>query len=286
MKKILVPVDFSANSLNALRFALDNAIPNKIEVVVIHQLSLLEVTPDTTFTGFYIPVASDQVGYAEKELVRFIKKALVPFKGKGAEKWIKSEVIPGASAADVILEASKKHKADMVILGTTGASGLKRIFIGSVAARIVAQSKIPVIVIPRSYRRKPVKKIGYASDLAQVEKELAMIQPIAAVLNAEMEIFHVEPTFPTSKAFIGFKAEKALPEIKAKLKLKSIEYQLVKTKFDNDFYGGVDKYVRKTKPGMIAMISHKRSWIGKLIEPSKSKGLAYHTKVPVLSIKG
>jgi nucleotide-binding universal stress UspA family protein len=285
MKKLIVPVDFSANSLNALRFALDVAVKNKLEVVVIHQLSLLEITSDTTFTGFYIPVATDQIGFAEKELERFVKKALLPFKGKGAEKLIHSEVVPGAGAADIILQMTQKHKADMVIMGTTGASGLKRIFIGSVAARIVEKSKVPVLVVPRTYRRKPLTKIGYASDLAHAEKELAVLQPIAALLGVEIEMFHVEPTFPTSKYFLAFKADKQVTEIKSRLKLKSLDYQLVKTKFDNDFYGGVHKYVRRSKPGILAMFSHKRSWIGSLIEPSRSKGLAYHTEVPVISIK-
>jgi len=285
MKKILVPVDFSTNSMNALRFALDIALKNKQEVVVMHTLSLLEITADTTFTGFYIPVATDQIRFVEKELTRFVKKALAPFKDKNLEKQVKTEVVPGAGAAEVILQMTQKFKADIVIMGTTGASGMKRIFIGSVAAKIVEKSKVPVIVIPRSYRRKAVNKIGYASDLAHPEKELTALQPIAQILGAEIEIFHVEPTFPTSKGFLTFKPEKDIPALKTKLKLKSLEYQLVKTKYDNDFYGGVYKYVRKAKPGLIAMFSHKRSWIGNMITPSKSKGLAYHAEVPVVSIK-
>ena len=286
MKKILVPIDFSNNSLNALRIAIDTAVKNKMKLVVIHQLSLLELTSDTTFTGFYIPVATDQVAYAKKELERFVKKALIPFKGRGAEKLITSEVVPGAGAADIILDRAKKHEADLIVMGTNGASGLKRVFIGSVASSVMVKSKIPVMVVPGNFRRKPIQKIGYASDLAHAESELKQLIPFASLFDATIEMFHVEPTFPTSQAYLKFDAKKEIPELKKKLKLKSLEFQMVKTKFDNDFYGGVHKFVRKVKPGIICMISHKRSWIGNLLDPSKSKGLAYHTEVPVISIKG
>lgn len=285
MKKILVPVDFSTNSLKALRMALETAISGKLEVIVTHQLSLLELTADTTFTGFYIPVATDQLAYAKKELERFVKKATSSFKSSGAEKLITQEVVPGASATDIIIERSKKHKADLIVMGTNGASGLKRLVIGSVAATVLEKSSIPVMVIPNNYRRKVISKIGYASDLAHTENELKKLLPIASLFNASIEMFHVEPTFPTSAHYLKFKAEQDIPTLKNKLKLPSLGYKMVKTKFDNDFFGGVHKYVQKEKPGLICMVNHKRSWIGKILDPSKSKGLAYHTEVPVISIK-
>ncbi|HPH81728.1 MAG TPA: universal stress protein [Flavobacteriales bacterium] len=286
MKTILVPTDFSANSLKAFKFAISTALSNKAKIVVMHQTSVLELAPESAFTGLYIPSPIDQVSYLKKELDKFIKKALRSFNSKTDGSFISSEIIPGVGTIDIILQTAKRHKADLIILGSTGASGLKRLFIGSVAAKVIEHSPIPVIVIPDSFRNKAIKNIGYASDLAHVSDELTKILPIAEALGSKVEIFHVEPTFPTSEAFKKFDAEKNMAEWKKKFKLDSLTYKMVRTKFDNDFYTGVDKYRRNSKPDMICMVTHRRNWVSKILDPSKSKGIAYHNEIPVLCIKG
>ena len=68
MKTILVPTDFSANSLKAFKFAISTALSNKAKIVVMHQTSVLELAPESAFTGLYIPSPIDQVSYLKKEL--------------------------------------------------------------------------------------------------------------------------------------------------------------------------------------------------------------------------
>lgn len=285
MKTILVPTDFSANALKALRFALQLSQESALKVVVMHQTSILELAPDSAFTGMYVPAPVDQVAYAKKSLDNFIKKAMSSFKGKIDTSKVSSEIVPGVGTVDVILETCKRVKADAIVLGTTGASGLKRLFIGSVAAKVVEMSKVPVIVIPENFRLKKVNKIGYASDLEHVDRDLKQLVPIANLLGAVIEIFHVGPTFPTSEAYLKFKEEKEIPVLRKNFKMPELSYRYVKTRYDNDFYTGVDSYRRNQKPDMLCVITHKRSWLGKLIDPSKSKGLAYHTRIPVIAIK-
>jgi nucleotide-binding universal stress UspA family protein len=286
MKTILVPTDFSANSMKALRFAISTALSNNAKIVVMHQTSVLELAPDSVFTGLYIPAPMDQVSFLKKELEKFTKQALRSFKGKTDGGFISSEIVPGLGTVEIILEAVKRHKADVIMLGTTGASGLKRLFIGSVAAKVVELAKVPVVVIPDNFRNKPIKHIGYASDLAHVSDELEKLVPIAKTLGAEIEIFHVEPTFPASEAFKKFDAEKHMNEWRKKFDMPGLAYKMVRTKFDNDFYTGVDKYRRNAKPDMICMVTHRRNWITKILDPSKSKGIAYHNEIPVICIKG
>lgn len=285
MKNILVPTDFSANSSKALRFALQTAISNNSTVHIIHQTSVLELAPDSAFTGLYMPSQSDQVHYLNIELDKFVRKSLRPFKGKIDENRVKSEIVPGVGTSDILIAAVKNTKADIIIMGTTGASGLKRLFIGSVAAQVIEKSPVPVIVIPDNFRQKAIKKIGYSSDLAHMEDELKALLPVAKALGAEIEIFHIQPTFPTTKAFIAFNEERDIENLKKKLKLESLPYRLIKTKDDNDFFGGISKYRKVAKPDMICTVTHKRSWVEKILDPSKSKAIAYHNEVPVVCVK-
>jgi nucleotide-binding universal stress UspA family protein len=286
MKTLLVPTDFSNNSLKALRFAIELAVKNSLKIEVIHQTSVLELAPESTFTGFYVPSPIDQIGYLKSELEKFVNRAINTIASKINKTSISTEIIPGVGTVEIILEAAKKHKAYLIILGSTGASGLKRILIGSVAAKIVELSPIPVIVIPDKFRNKPMKNIGYASDLSHVSSEMEKLIPIADMLGASIEIFHVEPTFPTSEAYKKFNPESNLVDLRMKYKRENITYKLVKTKFDNDFYTGIDKYRRTAKPDLLCMVTHKRNWVDKILDPSKSKGVAYHNEIPVVCFKG
>jgi nucleotide-binding universal stress UspA family protein len=286
MKTILVPTDFSKNSLNALRFAIELAVKNSFNIIVIHQTSILDLAPESTFTGFYVPSPIDQIGFMKTELDKFVNRAINTSSSKINKTSISTEIIPGVGTVEIILETAKKHKADLIILGSTGASGIKRILIGSVAAKVVELSKIPVIIIPEKFRNKPLKHIGYASDLSHVASEMEKLIPLADMLGASIEIFHVEPTFPTSEAYKKFNPESSLIELRMKYKRENITYKLVKTKFDNDFYTGIDKYRRNAKPDLLCMVSHKRNWVNKILDPSKSKGVAYHNEIPVICFKG
>ncbi|MEX1188344.1 MAG: universal stress protein [Bacteroidia bacterium] len=285
MKTIIVPTDFSNNSIKALKFALNTAIKNDAVVHVVHQTSVLELAPDTAFSGLYMPSQADQVGYLKAELDKFLNKTLRSFKGKYDPKKVKSEIIPGVGTSDILIQASKRLKADAIIMGTTGASGLKRLFIGSVAAQVIEKASIPVIVIPDNFRQKAIKKIGYSSDLANLEEELKVLLPIANALDSEIEIFHIQPTFPTTNAFLNFDEKKDIQNLEKKFNINSITYRLIKTKQDNDFFGGIAKYRRVAKPDMICTVTHKRSWVEKILDPSKSKAIAYHNEIPVVCIK-
>ncbi|MCB0820842.1 MAG: universal stress protein [Bacteroidetes bacterium] len=285
MKNILVPTDFSANSMKALRFAMKVAEKNNAKVHVIHQTSVLELAPDSAFTGLYMPSQADQVDYLQNELSRFISKARKSLKIPAGSKTLSGEVVPGVGTSDILVQTAKRLKADCIIMGSTGASGLKRLFIGSIAAQVIEKAPVPVIVIPDNFRHKEIRKIGYSSDLAHIEDELAVLLPVAKSLGADVEIFHIQPTFPTTNAFIEFDPEKAIPALKKKFKLNELHYKLVKTKQDNDFFGGVSKYRRTSHPDMICTVTHKRSWVEKILDPSKSKAIAYHNELPVVCIK-
>jgi hypothetical protein len=121
--------------------------------------------------------------------------------------------------------------------------------------------------------------------LSHVQKDLEQIKPFSELMKSSVEVFHIEPMFPASEACLNFKADKEIPALHAKNGFVDWQYKLIRTRFDNDFFAGIENYRRNPKPDMLAIITHKRNWLGKNLNPSHSKGLAYHTTIPVLSIK-
>ena len=136
IKKILVPLDGSKNSLRGL----DEAI-------------YLARQCQATITGLYvIPIyprnLADAIMPFQIHLNKEAKKFMDNAKKRSAQKGIdfKSKIIFGSPTVE-IEELSKKGKFDIIVIGSRGQSELKEIFLGSVANAIVHKSKIPVLVV-------------------------------------------------------------------------------------------------------------------------------------------
>ena len=143
MKRILVPVDFSEDSLNALGYARDFAKPFGAELVILYVIEpiyyatpadMYVTTPDVTF------LMDEQRRIAKEQLARIgadLRKKRVPFHA----------VIKTGAPAHTILDSIKSTRADLIIMGTHGRTGLAHMFMGSVAEKVVRGASCPVLSV-------------------------------------------------------------------------------------------------------------------------------------------
>lgn len=93
-----------------------------------------------------------------------------------------------------IKEAIRDHAADLVVVGTRGRSGVKRIFLGSVSERILRELEVPVLVVGEGLEvsGRPITKILCASDFSQpASHALELSMDLAKRLAASLEVVHV-----------------------------------------------------------------------------------------------
>ena len=136
IKKILVPLDGSKNSMRGL----DEAI-------------YLARQCHATITGLYvIPIYprnfADAIMPYQIHLTKSAKTFMNNAKSRCAKKGImfKSKIIFGSPIVEINDMVNTK-KFDIIVIGSRGMSGLKEVFLGSVAKAIVHKSKVPVLVI-------------------------------------------------------------------------------------------------------------------------------------------
>jgi hypothetical protein len=87
---------------------------------------------------------------------------------KVSSKYVKvpsSHLVKIGDPIDEIIDAAQKCKSQLIVMGTHGASGLKRILFGSNTSNVISKSNIPVLAIPQRYRFKKINSIVYATDL-------------------------------------------------------------------------------------------------------------------------
>ncbi len=193
--RILAPVDFSEASRRGLSYAFGAAGAYGAPVEVLHACSLPPYVPATLALSLARGEAPTTVqelafGQAKEEMARML--AAVPHPSCTPEL----RVQPG-DALDAILERSRD--AQLVVMGTHGRTGLDRIFIGSVAEKVVRSSATPVITVHRdSDASFPPRKILVGIDFSGGSRAaLRMSAEMARRFGSELHVVHVIAGIPS-----------------------------------------------------------------------------------------
>jgi nucleotide-binding universal stress UspA family protein len=141
-RRILHPSDFSAASSAAFKKSIDMAKVSRAELLVAHVIS--PIVP-VAGEGYLPPKTYDDIvassrAWAKKQLDRLVAKA----KKSGVR--VKGLLAEGA-AHEQIVRIARTKRADMVVMGTHGRSGLAKLLLGSVAGRVVAAAPCPVLTV-------------------------------------------------------------------------------------------------------------------------------------------
>ena len=262
MKTILAPVDFSEASINALSFAAEISKRASARLIVIN---IIQKDGDEEET-------KNKLKIIESDL----KKSIDP--DLNCES-----LIAHGNFVSALKKVIAVQQPDLVVMGTKGASGLKRILIGSNTVNVIAKISIPVFVIPEvarfeNFLKKGKNRIVLATDLDSLENENALdiLKEIALVIiEPKVRVLSVRP------------GKTRLPDLKRAERnfLLSIFNPEIKsdrvTIFCNNVIGGINFYLNEKSmdAGLIAMIARDS---GHLIQKHYTREMASHTHLPLL----
>ena len=144
-KTILVPHDFSASANHATAIARDVAKQHGAKLVLLHVIDLpYQIAPDAVImpdaTGAPISVKQYALAAAETHVADLA--ARLAKDGVTAEGVVRIGI-----PVDEINVATGELKADLIVMGTHGRTGLKHLLVGSVAERVVRSSSVPVMTV-------------------------------------------------------------------------------------------------------------------------------------------
>ncbi|WP_130804705.1 universal stress protein [Acinetobacter ihumii] len=142
-QRILVPVDDSPLSTAAVQHAIDLAKAFNSQVTV---MSVVAIDP---FVGvdFYkvAPAVTEHLFEAEANAEAHLEKIKSTFTENGIEANIK--IIREEPTASGIVNVADEVNADLIVMGSHGRSGLKKLVLGSVAQKVLSESPIPVLIV-------------------------------------------------------------------------------------------------------------------------------------------
>jgi nucleotide-binding universal stress UspA family protein len=149
-KRILVAVDGSSASNKGLREALRLAKADRASVCIVHVVD--EFPAYAAMDGLGAPVAVDLVPSLREGGKRILAKAkaLAGKAGVAAKTVLRERV--GGPAADSIVREARKQRADVIVLGTHGRRGVRRMVLGSDAEQVVRTAGVPVLLVRAAER--------------------------------------------------------------------------------------------------------------------------------------
>ncbi len=137
---ILVPTDFSRQAAGAIDMAIDLATRYGSRLKLLHVFAPLGVIVPEGF----VPAGADEI----ERIVEATRERMEPDRARALASgiYVTCDTVQGAAATEIV-EVAREGAHDLIVMGTHGRTGLRRLLLGSVAERVVRGAPCPVLVV-------------------------------------------------------------------------------------------------------------------------------------------
>ena len=288
VKRIVVPLDFSKFSDEALSYAIELAKKYSATLYAFHSIVLFQSEPEShSFSRDY-----DQYLKLQEE----DSLALMAKHREEAEKHgvlLTSEVRRGFSAAEEVLQYAEEVAADLIVMGTHGRTGIKRWFNGSESERVVRLSPHPVITVHKNTGLPDHGKILVPVDFSDSSQKAALAgAQLAKELNLTPVFMHVveyeiHPAFYSVNVASAFVVDENFEKrVTDRLKeFVNFEGEAVYLVKEGRAWNEIVEYARSEEVALITMGTRGLTGLDHLLIGSTAERVARFSEKPVLSIR-
>ncbi|NIK73108.1 nucleotide-binding universal stress UspA family protein [Thermonema lapsum] len=273
MKKILVPTDFSEHAQKALDFAVFIARRSGASLSLLH--------------AYHIPYRTSESVMASNKIYEILKedseKNLADLQAKIKKEHPQIEVETISHRGDVKnFITNKANDFDLIVMGTKGASDFENVVFGSTTATVLNNAPCPVLAVPVLAQISQINRLAYASNYEAHDLEVIdRLCEFALIFGAEIHVVHfVEPEFDDFEELIRYRGFEIV--VKEKIAYPHLYVHKVATE---DFNKGMSEFAEKQNISLLAMLTHKRSFLEKLFLPSLTKEIVMQSPIPVLAFR-
>jgi nucleotide-binding universal stress UspA family protein len=263
MTKILIPVDFSETSSNALWYAIRLFGKEQTQLTVMHTFR----TPKGTFQMKSI----DHI--LERDANDDMERLISSVKEQEPEVLMDSKILKSDSVS-AITSVAKAGNYDFIVMGTKGASGLKEVFLGSVAGGVISKSEIPVLVIPHGAEFKEPKEVCLALGNMPLS-DPAVLSPLGKILklySASLDILHIR--------------EDEEPDISEVLNtLEEFKPSVTYATSNGNINKLLREHVESNEVSILSLVRGKKGFFDRLVSGSVTLKQTFSSTVPLLILQ-
>lgn len=271
IKRILVPLDFSECSINALRIAIKIAQKHSSHLELMNTVNIHNmpnrVLVSSVVAEYQTVIQSDQFENVIQEIPELSQVHYAIKKMQGTPK-------------NAIYTCLEKDKIDLVIMGTKEEHDPLEKLVGTLSADVIEFSNVPVIVIPESIKNMNMRRVGFATDLQKITdiNQLDLLIELVKIANAKLEVFHIYRDADIldleENTREGMKLLNGLVDTKH-------TYVLVN---EEDVLDGILKFVDDSKLDLLVMYPRHHGFWDKIQHGSITKKMIHQSRTPLMTI--
>lgn len=292
LENILVPIDFSDFSKIALNFAVEIAERFNARLTVLHAVVLFQ---DDVDEEEKMQEYQQWLKAREKRIDDQMKMNTKSAGEHGIE--VDSKIIRGISPGDVILDFINENNYDLIVMGTHGRTGLRHLFQGSVAEKVVRHSPAPVLTVHRSVKNYRLEKILVPIDFSVYSKKAADYGIILADnLSAQIDFIHIiehdiHPSFYSAGIESIFEVDKDLKQRVIQNMKEFLEDQFPEDLAVNFIvkegipHKEIVEYAKDSSADLIVISTHGLTGLEYILLGSTTEKVVRWANCPVLTVK-
>ncbi|MGB0891847.1 MAG: universal stress protein [Flavobacteriaceae bacterium] len=276
MKKIIVPVDFSQHSEFALKAAALLAKKEKAEIYVLHMLDMIDNS------------VNESLNYQYEKTVFLLKLAEKKFKAFLDKDYLKgitvNPIIKHFKVFSEVNEIAKEENADLIIMGSHGASGLKEFFVGSNTEKVIRFSDIPVLVIKNELTDLAFDNIVFPTDFSdELVNTYVQAKQVVKTFNGKLHLLYVNTPYDNFKT--SAEMENMCVNFLNKAEGNSNMLNEINFISDRTIEKGILNFSNSVGADLIAISTHGRKGLSHVFKGSLSEDIANHSSLPILTFK-
>ena len=273
MKNILVPTDFSREAGFALEFAKQLAAKSGGKI---HLINVVEIPVSAVADPMGAPVVQDWGAEFVKSITDINQSKL--------DKLLKSnpDLITGIEVGimlNVVLDYVQDENIDLVVMGTKGATGLKEIFVGSNAEKVVRFAPCPVITVSHRAEIEDIDEIIFGLDLDGHEGNVVeSLKNLQEELGATIHFIYIN----TPHVLVN--EEEVLTKMRAFAEKHDFHDYDINVRKNTQRDSGIIEFAKEKSADMIAMASNRRRGLAHFFSGSLAEDIVNHAPMPVWTI--
>jgi nucleotide-binding universal stress UspA family protein len=275
MKKILFPTDFSNTAYNAYVHALGLAKLIHGELILLHTYQLPII--DSQFAPQNYKVIYDLVELSNFDRFQEEVPKLRQLAIENNFEHIKtSHLLMDGDLIFGINEVIQKEAIDFVVMGTSGASGWKELFIGTNTGEAIANLTVPVLSIPENAKYSKIDTIGFTTRFRDKDKiALTRVLKIAKLAGAIVKCLYVqtEDSDNSSKTYL---------EWEAYFKNEPVQFFIIPSE---EVKQTIEDFITHQNIDILTMLTYKRNFFEWMFTTSLTEKMSYHCDIPILAMQ-
>lgn len=272
MKTILIPTDFSKNSMNAIDYAMNLFKDTTCCFYLLNvQKASSFISDDLMVMSSTTTIYNTIIDAAKKSISNIISGIEKKYNNK---KHQFKSIVDYDNLTDSINQVSKKYQANLIVMGTKGASGLEKIIFGSNTVRVIQRCNLPVLAIPDGCKFKAINKIAFATSNSKKFKveEFKPLQDLMALNNSKLDTLHLaDQHHLVTDAYDNMDF--------FKIHFNAAKHEFIDTT-QNEMFNAVHKYIDNNNINMLTMMNKHHSFLERLFKKHDVETFAFSIDIP------